>query len=78
MEKYKNFIVRQFLKKIYLYKEIIKEELDLGHQAYIVLPLVEESDKLELRSAIDVYQELSNIVFNWNCNFFVFKEFVLL
>ncbi|KGG11781.1 ATP-dependent DNA helicase RecG [Prochlorococcus sp. SS52] len=40
--------------------EAIKEQLDIGSQAYVVLPLVDESEKLELRSAIDVYHELSS------------------
>ena len=35
-----------------------------GRQAYVVLPLIEESDKLELNSAIDVYQELSTSIFS--------------
>ncbi len=43
--------------------DIIKEEIDRGLQAYVVLPLVDESEKLDLRSAIDVYEELSTIVF---------------
>ena len=43
--------------------DIIKEEIDKGLQAYVVLPLVDESEKLELRSAIDVYEELSTFVF---------------
>ncbi len=43
--------------------EIIKKELQSGQQAYVVLPLVEESEKLELRSAIDEYNELATNVF---------------
>ncbi len=43
--------------------EIIKQEIDKGLQAYVVLPLVDESDKLDLRSAIDVFEELSTDVF---------------
>ncbi len=43
--------------------DIISKEIDSGHQAYVVLPLVEESDKLNLRSAIDVYDELSTEIF---------------
>jgi len=43
--------------------DIIKKEIDKGLQAYVVLPLVDESEKLELRSAIDVYEELSTLVF---------------
>ena len=35
----------------------------LGQRAYVVLPLVEESEKLDLRSAVDVHQQLSEQVF---------------
>ena len=36
----------------------VKEEISAGHQAYVVCPLIEESDKIEARSAEEVYQEL--------------------
>ncbi len=42
---------------------VIREEIELGHQAYVVLPLVEVSEKLELRSAIDVFNDLSMNLF---------------
>ena len=32
---------------------VIKNELSKGRQAYIVYPLIEESEKLDLKSAID-------------------------
>jgi len=43
--------------------EIIGEELDAGRQAYVVLPLVEDSESLDLRSAMAVHQQLSQEVF---------------
>lgn len=43
--------------------EIIGEELDAGHQAYVVLPLVEDSDSLDLRSAMAVHRQLAEDVF---------------
>ena len=43
--------------------QLIRTEVLDGHQAFVVLPLIEESDKLELNSAIDVYHELSTVVF---------------
>ena len=43
--------------------ELIREEVFLGQRAYVVLPLVEESEKLDLRSAVDVHQELASEVF---------------
>ena len=38
---------------------LIREQVALGQRAYVVLPLVEESEKLDLRSAVDVHQHLS-------------------
>jgi len=43
--------------------EIIGEELDAGRQAYVVLPLVEDSESLDLRSAMAVHRQLSEEVF---------------
>ena len=43
--------------------KLIREQVLSGCQAYVVLPLVEESDKMELRSANEVYKELSMEVF---------------
>ena len=43
--------------------EIIKEEILKGFQAYVVLPLVEDSEKLQLRSAIDVHHEMATEIF---------------
>ena len=43
--------------------ELIREEVFLGQRAYVVLPLVEESEKLELRSAVEVHAELASEVF---------------
>jgi ATP-dependent DNA helicase RecG len=36
----------------------VREEVALGHQAYVVAPLIEESEKLEVRSAEETYHEL--------------------
>ena len=33
----------------------IEKELVKGHQAYVICPLIEESDKLDVQNAIDVY-----------------------
>jgi len=43
--------------------ELIREQLALGQRAYVVLPLVEESEKLDLRSAVEVHRHLSDQVF---------------
>ena len=43
--------------------ELIREQVALGQRAYVVLPLVEESEKLDLRSVAVVYRQLSDEVF---------------
>jgi ATP-dependent DNA helicase RecG len=45
-----------------IYKFII-ESIDKGLQAFIVYPLVEDSDKLDLKAAETYYNELNNSVF---------------
>nr|WP_254940251.1 ATP-dependent DNA helicase RecG [Cyanobium sp. Morenito 9A2] len=42
---------------------LIQQQVDLGQRAYVVLPLVEESEKLDLRSAIEVHALLQEQVF---------------
>jgi len=42
---------------------LIRREVELGQRAYVVLPLVEESEKLDLRSAVEVHDHLSTAVF---------------
>ncbi|MBN1498047.1 MAG: ATP-dependent DNA helicase RecG [Spirochaetes bacterium] len=41
----------------------IEKYISLGRQAYYVLPLVEDSDKLDLKSAIGVFEHLKNEIF---------------
>jgi ATP-dependent DNA helicase RecG len=43
--------------------DLIRREVAQGQQVYIVLPLVEESEKLDLRSAIDEHQHLQEAIF---------------
>jgi ATP-dependent DNA helicase RecG len=43
--------------------EFIRGQVALGRQAYIVYPLVEESDKVELRAAAAEYERLAGDVF---------------
>ncbi|MED4202620.1 ATP-dependent DNA helicase RecG [Neobacillus mesonae] len=38
----------------------VEKELAKGHQAYIICPLIEESDKLDVQNAIDVHTALSH------------------
>ncbi|MFN9923377.1 MAG: ATP-dependent DNA helicase RecG, partial [Cyanobacteriota bacterium] len=42
---------------------LIREQVELGQRAYVVLPLVEESEKLDLRSAVEVHRHLAEEVF---------------
>jgi len=44
-------------------EDLIKTEVAAGHQAYVVLPLVDESEKIELRSAVEEHQRLAQEVF---------------
>jgi ATP-dependent DNA helicase RecG len=43
--------------------ELIRREIAQGRQAYIVLPLIEESEKLDVRSAVEEHQRLSESIF---------------
>ncbi|QMS87672.1 ATP-dependent DNA helicase RecG [Nostoc edaphicum CCNP1411] len=43
--------------------DLIRREIVQGRQVYVVLPLVEESEKLDLRSATDEHQKLQESVF---------------
>jgi ATP-dependent DNA helicase RecG len=36
----------------------VRRELEAGRQAYVVLPLIDESDKIDLRAATDEYERL--------------------
>ncbi|MEH7074996.1 ATP-dependent DNA helicase RecG [Neobacillus drentensis] len=38
----------------------VEKELRKGHQAYVICPLIEESEKLDVQNAIDVYTTLSH------------------
>jgi ATP-dependent DNA helicase RecG len=43
--------------------DLMKREIAQGRQIYVVLPLVEESEKLDLKSAIDEHQHLQEMIF---------------
>ena len=43
--------------------DLIRREVSKGHQAYIVLPLIEESEKLDVRSAVEEHKRLSEKIF---------------
>ena len=41
--------------------ENVRKEIDAGRQAYVVCPLIEDSEKLQVHSAEDVFNDLSNV-----------------
>ena len=43
--------------------DLIRREIAQGRQVYIVLPLVEESEKLDVRSAVEEHQRLQESIF---------------
>ncbi|MCX6165354.1 MAG: ATP-dependent DNA helicase RecG, partial [Ignavibacteriae bacterium] len=43
--------------------KFVKEEINKGRQTYIIYPLIEESEKLDLKSAEENYEILKNTVF---------------
>jgi ATP-dependent DNA helicase RecG len=43
--------------------EFVREEIKRGRQAYIVFPLIEESEKLDLKAAVQEYEHLSGKIF---------------
>ena len=34
------------------------QELEAGRQAYVIAPLIEESDKLDVQNAVEAYEQL--------------------
>jgi ATP-dependent DNA helicase RecG len=43
--------------------DLIRREIAQGRQAYIVFPLVEESEKLDVRAAVEEHQQLQESIF---------------
>lgn len=42
----------------------IRKEVQLGHQAYIIYPLIEESENIDLEDTISNYEQLKNNIFS--------------
>lgn len=42
----------------------MEAELKAGRQAYVICPLIEESDKLDVQNAVDVYEQLTTYFHN--------------
>jgi len=43
--------------------EFVRKQVMAGHQAYVVYPVISESEENELKAAIKMYRELSGVVF---------------
>lgn len=43
--------------------ELVRRELEAGHQAYIIYPLVEESEKIDLKAAVESYELIRTTVY---------------
>ncbi len=41
----------------------IEREIQLGRQVYVVYPLIEESEKMDLKAATKMYEELRDVIF---------------
>lgn len=54
-------IANDMLQRVY---NFMKKEMQVGHQVYIVCPLVEESEKADLAAAVSVYEELKSHQFS--------------
>ena len=44
--------------------DLLRQEVKTGRQVYIIYPLVEESDKMELRAAVQMYEHLKKDIFS--------------
>ena len=49
--------------------EHMKKEMDKGHYCYVVYPLIEESDKMDLKDAKSGFKSLQKIFSNYNLGF---------
>jgi len=61
-QKIKTYVVKENEKEEVF--NFIKDKINEGNQAYIVAPLVEESENLELDSATEIYNDLSSAFFS--------------
>jgi len=50
------FVAPEELPKVY---QFVHQQVSQGCQAYVVCPLVEESEKLDLQAAVDLYEQLT-------------------
>ena len=43
--------------------DFVRKQVAAGYQAYVVYPVIEENEERELKAALKMYRELSNVVF---------------
>ena len=43
--------------------DFVRKQVAAGHQAYVVYPVIEENEERELKAALKMYRELSNVLF---------------
>jgi ATP-dependent DNA helicase RecG len=43
--------------------KFVRKQVEAGHQAYVVYPVIEENEETELKAALKMYKELSNKIF---------------
>ncbi len=43
--------------------EFVRKQVAAGHQVYVVYPVIEENEERELKAALKMYKQLSNMVF---------------
>ncbi|MFQ5676454.1 MAG: ATP-dependent DNA helicase RecG, partial [bacterium] len=43
--------------------DFVRQEVETGAQVYIIFPLIEESEKIDLKAAVDGYEKLRNGIF---------------
>ncbi|MGD9678633.1 MAG: ATP-dependent DNA helicase RecG [Vulcanibacillus sp.] len=41
--------------------DFIKKQVELGRQAYIICPLIEESEKIDVQNAVEIYEKLTEL-----------------
>src|SRR5499425_2253279 len=43
--------------------KFVRKQVEAGHQAYVVYPVIEENEESELKAALKMYKELSNKIY---------------
>jgi ATP-dependent DNA helicase RecG len=43
--------------------QFLRSQVEQGHQAFVICPLVEESEKIEVRAAVEEHQRLAEVIF---------------